>query len=166
MSYILAALLLAAAPQTDASFIQAALHANSQEIAQASLEVDSSDPRVRDYAGRVSTDHQIANQQLIPLANSKGVDTTNVPSQPRPETTGNIHGKPYAPASGNPMNPVAYFKKEIALHRQAIALYEKEVSSGRDPQVRAYAQKQLPVLKKHLQLAENDLRHEQQQRAH
>jgi putative membrane protein len=153
---------LVAAANVDSTFVQTAIRGNNAEIAQAALQMDSADYRVRQFAGRVTTDHKFANQQIVAIANRKGIDTSAAPPQPQPETTGNVHGRPNAPNSGKATSPAAYFRNEITLHRKAIAAYQKEASSGGDPQIRAYARQQLPVLKKHLQLAQTYLKQEQQ----
>ena len=44
---------------------------------------------------------------------------------------------------------------EIAAHRQAIAVFKREAEHARDADVRAYATKMIPVLEKHLHLAED-----------
>jgi putative membrane protein len=150
----------AIAANADANFAQTALRGNNMEIAQAALQVDSADNRVRQYAARVTTDHKIANQQLIAIANQKGMDTSAAVSQPQPETTANVHGRPNAPNNGHVLSPTAYFRSEITLHQKAIAAYQKEASTGTDTQIRAYARQQLPVLKKHLQLAQAYLKQE------
>ena len=43
---------------------------------------------------------------------------------------------------------------EIASHRQLLAAYQHEAKDGHDADVKAYAQKAIPVLEKHLQLAQ------------
>jgi putative membrane protein len=43
---------------------------------------------------------------------------------------------------------------EVAAHRHAIVVYKREAEHGEDADVKAYASKMVPVLEKHLQLAE------------
>ena len=47
-----------------------------------------------------------------------------------------------------------FTQDEVAAHRHAIAEYEREEKMTQDPDIKAYAEKMIPVLKKHLQLAE------------
>ncbi len=147
----LAVILLAAASKADSAFVQAALRGNTTEIQHAQLQANSADSCVRQYAGRINSDHQIANQQLVSIANSEGIDTSAATPQPTPAT-----GRPAATAT-------QYFRSEVSLHQQALKLYQKEASSGSDPRIRAYAKQQLPVLKKHLQMAQACLKREEQQ---
>ena len=44
---------------------------------------------------------------------------------------------------------------EIAAHRQAIAVFKREAEHATDADVRAYATKMIPVLEKHLHVAED-----------
>ncbi len=48
-----------------------------------------------------------------------------------------------------------FARDEIAAQRRAIALFKREAKRGQDPAVKAYASKTLPVLEKHLHLAED-----------
>jgi putative membrane protein len=144
----------------DRIFIQKALQSGGAEVRRAAVEADSSDYRVRQYAGKITTDHQISNQQLMAIASKFGVDMEGAPPQPPLQTTPNPLGRPNAPAShAKPMPAKQYFQTEVEAHRQAIALYEHEASSG-NPQLRQYAKQTLPVLQKHLQMAETYLKQE------
>jgi putative membrane protein len=50
---------------------------------------------------------------------------------------------------------IAFATASITGHRTAIAVFGKEGSSGGNPAVRAYAARYLPMLRKHLRLAEH-----------
>jgi putative membrane protein len=47
-----------------------------------------------------------------------------------------------------------FARDEIAAHRHVIAVFKHEAEHGQDPEVKAYASKVIPVLEKHLHLAE------------
>ena len=47
----------------------------------------------------------------------------------------------------------AYTKDMVAGHEKAIALFQMEAKNGRDPEVKAWAEKCLPTLREHLKLA-------------
>ncbi len=47
-----------------------------------------------------------------------------------------------------------FITDEIAAHRHAIAVFKHEAEHGQDADVKAYATKMIPVLEKHLHLAE------------
>ncbi len=48
----------------------------------------------------------------------------------------------------------AFAKNEITAERQTIAVFKREAAHGKDAEVKAYATKMIPVLEKHVQLAE------------
>jgi len=50
---------------------------------------------------------------------------------------------------------VAFAKGSVSGHRAAIAIFRKEESAGSNPLVRDYAARYLPVLRRHLRLAEH-----------
>lgn len=51
-----------------------------------------------------------------------------------------------------------FARDEIAAHRQAIAVFKNEAEHGSDAAVKAYASQMIPVLEKHIQLAESCLK--------
>ena len=44
---------------------------------------------------------------------------------------------------------------QVADHKATVALFQQEASSGQDPQLKAFAQKYLPTLQHHLQMAQS-----------
>ena len=48
-----------------------------------------------------------------------------------------------------------FSRDEIAAHRQAVVVFKREAEHGQDAAVKAYAAKMVPVLEKHLHLAED-----------
>jgi putative membrane protein len=48
-----------------------------------------------------------------------------------------------------------FARDEIAAHRQAIATFKREAAHGQNAEVKAYATEMIPVLEKHLHLAED-----------
>jgi putative membrane protein len=162
------AFLVAAATlsQSDRAFVEQALTGNTSEIRQGNVFADSSDPLVRDYAQRITTDHSEANTQLIALADARGmhVGSDQSPNVPYPSSTHDAWLTAQQKAkqmAGLP--PVAFFTQQVRVHQQAIALYEHEIASGADRQVVAYAKGTLPALRAHLALAQADLSQERAQ---
>ncbi len=159
---LFAMVLMGALSSGDASFVKQALISGTHEVSQAALEANATDYRVRQFAGRMTTDHQQANQQLIAIGNAKGIDTSFAQSQP-PITaiTPAPNGVPNAPAKGGKtLSPAAYFREEIAAHQKAIALFKEEAAGGSDPQLRAFAKQTLPTLQAHLRMAQTYLSQE------
>jgi putative membrane protein len=44
----------------------------------------------------------------------------------------------------------AYVKSQIKAHQDTIALLQKEIATGQDPEAKAFAQKILPTVQSHL----------------
>jgi putative membrane protein len=144
---------------TDRVFLGQALNGNTQEIRQAQIFANSSDPLVSAFAQRMSTDHSEANVQLIGIADRHKISTAGqAPSLPYRSVSHaawmNAQQKATIMA-GQP--PVDYFEKQMALDRSAIALYRNEIAHGSSRALVAYARKTLPVLEQHLTLARQDL---------
>ena len=158
MISLFAVALLGAVPAADAAFVQSALKSGNDEVNRAAVQANSTDYIVRQYAGKMTTDHQVANQALFAIATRKGIDTGAVPPQPR------MNGTTPAPRPSPALSPIAYFRLEVRAHRQAIALFQKERASGGDADLRAYAAHNLPILRAHLQLAEKYLAVEEKRR--
>jgi putative membrane protein len=150
---------------SDRAFVTQAMTGNTSEIRQGDIFADSTDPLIQSFAQRITTDHSEANTQLIALANQMHVSTTDqLPAFPY--TSGVQHPAWLTPQVKEKamagLTPVAFFKQQIRSHQQSVALYEHEIASGSNPKVVSYARKTLPVIEQHLQLAQKDLRSEQQ----
>lgn len=170
---LLAGLLLplagrAAAPlsSADRAFVDQALNGNTEEIDQAQIFADSTDPLVRAFAQRMSTDHGQANTALIAIANEHGMSTKgqspSLPYRATPHPAWMSAQKKATIIAGQP--PRDYFAKQITVHEQAVALYRHEIADGSNAQVVSYARTTLPVIEQHLALARKDLRAEQESR--
>jgi putative membrane protein len=147
----------------DRAFVNAAMKSGVAEVQRAAVQANAVDYRVRQYAGRMTTDHQAANQQLAGIAADIGVDTGSTqPVQPQPATTPGL-GRPNVPPGAKALSPLAYFREEVTAHRKAIALFSREAASG-NAKLQAFAKQTLPTLKAHLQLAQTYLKQEQQLR--
>jgi putative membrane protein len=103
---------------------------------------------VKDLGKTLATDSTHSYEELTDLAakNSvaipKGIDATKIHSVQRL-----VHLK------GSRFD-VLYTKDEIAAQKRAVAMFKREAERGRDADLKAWASKMLPVVEKHLQLAE------------
>jgi putative membrane protein len=55
--------------------------------------------------------------------------------------------------SGNAFD-TAYMQHMVQDHEKTVADFQKQAQSGSDPALKAFAQKQLPTLQQHLQMAQ------------
>lgn len=141
------ALALAASPDT--SFVNAAATSGLAEVQAGKVaEQKASNPAVKQFAGQMVTDHSEANAELKQLAGSKGLI---LPTQPDAAHVATLQRT--SQLSGSQFDE-QYMQGQVADHEQAVSLFQREANSGQDPQLKAYAAKYLPVLQRHLQMAQ------------
>ena len=107
----------------------------------------SQDKEVRNFAQRMVTDHGKANAELESLAKAKGL---TAPKQLDPEHEAMVNS--LKTKSGADFDR-AYAEHMNMDHSKAIALFESATKSN-DAQLAQFAQKTLPTLKEHKELAQ------------
>ncbi len=140
---------LAAVPGADQQFARMAASGGMAEIQAAQLaQQRSASPRVRQFASRMITDHTAANSELQQIAEQENID---LPSQPDSRDTTAV--KRLSGMNGTQFDQ-SYAQDALRDHQQDVAMFRKEATSGRDPALKQFAQKTLPTLQQHLQLAQ------------
>jgi putative membrane protein len=137
------------ADDPDAAFYKKAAEGGMFEVEtgnQAASKAD--DPRVKDFANMLVTDHTAANDQLKSLASSKGISLPSSPSMGQMTEKGKLDV-----LTGGTYDK-SFIKTQVKAHQQTIALFQKEIASGQDADAKAFAKSTLPTLKKHLKAAE------------
>jgi putative membrane protein len=97
------------------------------------------------YAKQMSAEHAMFNSQLQFLAQEKGANVTvQLPSNEATSIQQLV--------TMNGSDAQTYYVQTfgIAAHQTAIALFQKEATSGSDPEIKALAQLVLPHLQEHL----------------
>jgi putative membrane protein len=134
----------------DKKFIDKLASANASEIQAGQLaQQKASDPKIKDIAQTMVTDHTDAGQKLTALAEQKGVKVSSdlAPAdQKEIDSFNKLDGKKF---------DRTYVKDEIKDHKQVLALLKKESSSGKDPDVKALADQLTPTIQKHLDMLQN-----------
>jgi putative membrane protein len=103
---------------------------------------------VKDFAKTLVQDHTESYQHLTKLAAKTGVSIPKGIDGTKDRTIQQLtHLK------GDRFER-QFTRDEIAAHRRAIATFKNEAAHGQDTEVKAYAAKMIPVLEKHLHLAE------------
>ena len=131
-----------------AAFVKKAAQDGMTEVAAAEVALaKSQDPSVRSFAERMVTDHGKANKELESIAKSKGLD---VPKE--------LDAEHQAMVDALSAKSGAEFDREYSQHmnmdhNKAISLFEA-ASRTSDADLAGFAQKTLPTLKRHKQLAE------------
>jgi putative membrane protein len=139
----------ATAGATPATFVKTAAQDGMTEVALGKLALSkSSNNDVKQFAQKMVQDHGQADQQLASLAQSKGLTV--------PTTLDAKHAamvKALGAKSGAAFDS-SYAAHMAKGHTKAVALFQA-ASKSSDPDVAAFAQKTLPTLQEHKQLADN-----------
>ena len=134
----------------DRSFLEQAASGGLAEVQTAQLaQQRSSSPQVKQFANRIITDHTLANTELLQIAQDQNI---TLPEQPSTKD-GSVYRRLIG-LNGTAFDQ-AYAQAEVSDHQQDITLFRKEAQSGQDPALKSFAQKTLPILVQHLQLAQS-----------
>jgi putative membrane protein len=102
---------------------------------------------VKQFGERMAADHDKANGELMSIAGKLGFDV--------PRQIGKKHEatmKRFASLSGASFD-AAYAKQMLADHESTIALFEQQAKKGQAAELKAFAEKSLPTLREHLEMA-------------
>jgi putative membrane protein len=130
----------------DRTFVQDAAKRGMHEIQMGHLGIERGQSEaVKGFCQRLINDHTMANKELAAVAKQKGVMLS--------EDDAKIVAMPITSKSG------ADFDKEFGMamvedHQKDISSFEKEASSGNDPDIKSWAAKTLPTLRAHLSEAQ------------
>ncbi|GAA5533432.1 DUF4142 domain-containing protein [Deinococcus aluminii] len=133
------------ASTADGLFLQAATGSNLFEIqaAQVALSKTGSDP-VRAFAQHMVNDHTTAQNQVAALATRKGVP---LPKMLPPELQLKLNT--LSGLSGAAFD-TAYAREMVLSHQLTVSLLQNEQAAGKDADVVALANQQLPIITQHL----------------
>jgi len=131
----------------DRTFIQDAAKGGRMEVHMGRLATErAANPAVKTYGQRLVTDHSKGNEELAALASKKNVTLP-------PDDAQMAMSLSFAQKSGADFDR-DFVKTAVDDHKKDIAMFEKEASSGSDPDVKEWANKTLPTLRAHLADAE------------
>jgi putative membrane protein len=129
----------------DLKFYKKAAEAGIAEVDAGNLAQQKGNTQaVKDFGAMMVKDHSAANEKLQALAASKQI------SLPTSASLGEMATKAKLDILSGDTFDKSYIKSQIKDHRAAIALFQKEIASGQDPDAKAFASATLPTLKSHL----------------
>jgi putative membrane protein len=120
------------------------------EMGQLALQKGTS-PQVKQFAQQMVSDHTKANQELMQLAKSQGLDLPSEVDAKHKSDMDRLQGM-----NGSAFDK-AYMQDMVQDHQKDVADFQKQAQSGGDPALKAFAQKYLPVLQQHLQMAQSTI---------
>ena len=130
----------------DYNFVmQAALGGLGEITAGQVAQQRSTDTAVQNIGAMLVADHTRANQELAALASARGIAVATTPDPGRQGVVAILQ------QMSGPAFAKAFVDQQLAEHQVAIALFQSEAASSMDPELRAFAQRQLPVLQRHLE---------------
>jgi len=134
----------------DSKFVMEAAQGGMTEVKLGELaSTNATSPEVKRFGQRMVDDHSKANEQLKSIASQKGIDL--------PTDVGSKNQAAYdriAKLSGEEFDK-AYMQLMVSDHKKDVSEFQKEATSGKDQDVKAFASTALPTLQEHLRLAQN-----------
>jgi putative membrane protein len=134
--------------RTDRTFITKAAEGGRREVELGQLaQGKASSDAVKQFAQRMVEDHGAANQELMQLADNKGVKLDN--KGPKPDRELERLSKLQSPEFDR-----EYVKAMVKDHKQDVADFKRMHSGAVDPNLKAWIDKTLPTLEDHLKTIE------------
>lgn len=132
----------------DAAFAVAAADGGMLEVQLGKLAQDNaSSASVKAFGKEMVTDHSKANDELVALAQKKGIAVPSTLSDKSQKTYNDLAAKKGADFDK------AYAALMVSDHKEDIGDFQKEANDGNDADIKAWAQGKLPVLQHHLDMA-------------
>jgi putative membrane protein len=129
----------------DSAFYKHAAEGGIAEVELGNLaQKKSNNQDVKDFGALMVKDHSEANDKLKAVAASKNISLPSSPSVGQMATKAKLEV-----LSGDTFDK-SYVKGMIKDHQEDIAMFQKEATSGQDPDAKAFARETLPTLKAHL----------------
>jgi putative membrane protein len=156
ISFVAVALIALAVPaaaqvqlnQADREFVNKAAIGNVAEVELGRVAVQrAARPSVKSFGERMVTDHGRAGAELTTLARSKGMDVSNTLDVSHTAMRDRLSG-----LSGADFDR-AYMSEMVRDHTEDVAAFERAAQTAADADVKAYAERSLPMLREHLALA-------------
>lgn len=134
----------------DSAFLKQAAQNGHAEVESSKLALTkASNEKVKAFAQQMVDDHTKNNEELAALAKSKGVD---VPTEPSLMQKGKM--KLLEHSDGQDFDRRYVESMGVKAHEDTIKLFRKGAADAKDPDVKAFAEKTLPKLEHHLQMAQ------------
>ena len=128
----------------DKEFLKNAAEMNSAEVALGKLAQEKGGPEVKKIGKMLVEDHSKANEELMALAKKKNVQIEVEPNAAQKKLAADFEKRNGAEFDKE------FHEHQAKDHKKSIRAFEDAAKDSKDPDVKAYATKQLPGLQKHL----------------
>ena len=137
-------------PSGEERFMKEAASGGLMEVELGKIAAEKgSHQRVKEFGKRMQADHSKANTQLKKIASSKGVELPTEPSGEHKSTMDKL-----TKLSGAEFDR-EYMEAMVDDHNEDIEKFQTQADKGKDPDLKKFASENLPILKKHLELAQS-----------
>lgn len=137
--------------QADAAFVKQAAEGGMLEVAKGKLATQKgAHEGVKQFGQKMVDDHTKAGDELKSIAAAKNVtmpgEAAGRPARAMLTKLEKLEGAAF---------DRAYVDDQVKDHEKTVALFEREAKSGKDAELKAFAEKTLPTLKEHLTAVRN-----------
>ncbi len=133
----------------DKRFVTAAARGGLEEVALGQLAKDNGS-KVKSFGARMISDHSGADAKLKGITVSKGIMSLPLDMDAKHEALQSrlkrLHGAAF---------DSAYIKAQREDHAATLALFQREVKNGSDPDIKHFAAQTIPTVKMHLSMLQN-----------
>lgn len=140
---------LGGAPETS-NFVTKAAESDMTEIAAAKIALQKGDAEEKQFAVQMVRDHSQTSEELKGLVSSGGVEAS-LPAALDAASQKKIDKL-------NSANPADFKRKydsmQVDAHKSAVSLFQRYAKGGDNAKLKAWAQKTLPTLQHHLEMAD------------
>jgi putative membrane protein len=132
----------------DSTFVREAAQSGLAEVQMGKLvQQNAQSQQLKDFGQRLVSDHTQANNELMQIAQQKGITAPTTISAHDQHMMSKLSG-----LNGAEFDRMCQ-QDAVAAHEKAVKLFQTEAQSGQDPELKAFAQKTLPTLQEHLRMA-------------
>jgi len=136
--------------KSDKAFLDTAANVNMTEAHLGQMaQADASTTPIKDFGQKLSRDHTNAYETLTALAQKVGAEIPKGINVKSDRTVADLMA-----TKGSSFDRL-FLTSEVRDHEKVIAEFKREAEHGQDAQVKAYANKMLPVLEDHLHTAQS-----------
>jgi predicted outer membrane protein len=132
----------------DAKFVMRASESDMAEISMAKLaEQNAASPAVKEFAKHMIDDHTKASselKQIVGKSNHKLASDVSEHHKQMAEKLKSLKGQEF---------DREYMMGQLKAHKAAVQLFQSEIQNGQDQSIKGFAQKTLPVIQSHHQMA-------------
>ena len=133
----------------DADFVKGAASGGMMEVQLGkTAQENASKTQVKEFGRRMQTDHSKANNDLKKIAAKKDIKLPTELERQHKSTLDKL-----SKLKGGEFDR-EYMSTMVTDHKEDIEKFQEEAEKGKDPDVKKFAKDNLPILKKHLALAE------------